>query len=52
MSDCALSMMSEWEAQQAKAGGDAEAEVELSSQFEELTASGGSRMPTSGGANQ
>ncbi|CAD6222895.1 unnamed protein product [Miscanthus lutarioriparius] len=36
MSDCALSMISGWEVQQAKAGGDAE--VELSSQFEELTA--------------
>ncbi|KAL5659506.1 hypothetical protein ACJX0J_032669, partial [Zea mays] len=36
MSDCALSMISEWEAKLAK-GGDAEV-VELSSQFEELTA--------------
>jgi len=36
MSDCALSMMSEWEAQLAKGGG--EAEVELSTRFEELTA--------------
>jgi PHYB activation tagged suppressor 1 len=38
MSDCALSMMSEWEAQLAKGVGDAEAEVEMSSRFEELTA--------------
>jgi cytochrome P450 family 709 len=36
MSDCAMSMISEWEAKLAK-GGDAEV-VELSSQFEELTA--------------
>jgi cytochrome P450 family 709 len=35
MSDCARSMMSEWEAQLAKGG---EVEVELSSRFEELTA--------------
>ncbi|CAN6168951.1 unnamed protein product [Urochloa humidicola] len=35
MSDCAQSMMSEWEAQLAKGG---EVEVELGSRFEELTA--------------
>ncbi|TKW36071.1 hypothetical protein SEVIR_2G416100v4 [Setaria viridis] len=35
MSTCARSMMSEWEAQLAKAGG---VEIELSRQFEELTA--------------
>ncbi|XP_066392793.1 cytochrome P450 709B2-like [Miscanthus floridulus] len=35
MSDCARSMMSEWEAQLAKGG---EVEIELSSRFEELTA--------------
>ncbi|XP_062190114.1 cytochrome P450 709B2-like [Phragmites australis] len=35
MSDCAQSMMSEWEAQLAKGG---EGEVELSRRFEELTA--------------
>ncbi|CAN6199955.1 unnamed protein product [Urochloa humidicola] len=36
MSDCARSMMSDWEAQLAKSGDGVE--VELSSQFEELTA--------------
>ncbi|XP_062188263.1 cytochrome P450 709B2-like [Phragmites australis] len=35
MSDCARSMMSEWEAQLAKGG---DVEIELSSRFEELTA--------------
>ncbi|CAD6216956.1 unnamed protein product [Miscanthus lutarioriparius] len=35
MSECARSMMSEWEAQLAKGG---EVEIELSSRFEELTA--------------
>ncbi|KAL6841921.1 hypothetical protein ACP4OV_028433 [Aristida adscensionis] len=35
MSDCARSMMSEWEAQLTKGG---EVEIELSSRFEELTA--------------
>ncbi|KAL6841745.1 hypothetical protein ACP4OV_028257 [Aristida adscensionis] len=35
MSDCARSMMSEWEAQLAKGG---EVEIDLSRQFEELTA--------------
>ncbi|KAJ1277079.1 hypothetical protein BS78_05G266400 [Paspalum vaginatum] len=37
MSDCARSMMSEWEAQLAKGGGDV-VEVELGKQFEELAA--------------
>ncbi|CAN6206217.1 unnamed protein product [Urochloa humidicola] len=36
ISDCTRAMMSEWEAQLAKAGDDVE--IELSSQFEELTA--------------
>jgi cytochrome P450 family 709 len=36
MSDCAGSIMSEWKAKADKGGG--EAEIELSSQFEELAA--------------